>query len=462
MSKRNLIVSLTGVAVLVAGTVPALQASPQGVGRGRSLETPGPAAAAEESYYPQDPADSLYRAAREQLNRDNYRRAAEMFAQVYARYPRSDYAAQALYYQAFALYRNGRDEDLERALGALERLQERYSDSEVALEDAESLQARISGELGRRGYAEEAEETYRRAHREGCTGEDEIRIAALNALLQMSSEQALPILERVLANRDDDECSVELRRKAVFLLSQHVDERTVDILLDLVRNDPDAEIRSQAVFWLSQVHGERTVEALEEILLESESPELQEKAIFALSQHHSSRSGQILRDYAMREDAPLELREKAIFWLGQQHGAENAQFLRELYGSTESSELRKKIIFSLAQMHDRESGRWLLERAADTDESYEVRKSAIFWAGQAGVAIADMAEIYDRLPDREMKEQVIFALSQRHEDEAVDKLLDIARNETDTELKKKAIFWLSQSHDPRVAEFLLELIEGGQ
>ena len=42
---------------------------------------------------------------------------------------------------------------------------------------------------------------------------------------------------------------------------------------------------------------------------------------------------------------------------------------------------------------------------------------------------------------------------------AVERLIEIARNETDPDLKKQAIFWLGQSNDPRAAEFLLELIE---
>ena len=43
---------------------------------------------------------------------------------------------------------------------------------------------------------------------------------------------------------------------------------------------------------------------------------------------------------------------------------------------------------------------------------------------------------------------------------AVDKLFDIAKNETDRELKKKAIFWLGQSDDPRAPAFLERLIDG--
>jgi len=57
-----------------------------------------------------------------------------------------------------------------------------------------------------------------------------------------------------------------------------------------------------------------------------------------------------------------------------------------------------------------------------------------------------------------MKEQLIFVYSQRHESAALDKLIQIAKNEQDKELRKKAIFWIGQSHDPRAAQFLLEII----
>jgi hypothetical protein len=61
--------------------------------------------------------------------------------------------------------------------------------------------------------------------------------------------------------------------------------------------------------------------------------------------------------------------------------------------------------------------------------------------------------------ESEMKEQIIFVLSQRQRDPAaMDKMFDIARNEKDPELRKKAIFWLGQSRDPRVQQFLIDLI----
>ena len=62
------------------------------------------------------------------------------------------------------------------------------------------------------------------------------------------------------------------------------------------------------------------------------------------------------------------------------------------------------------------------------------------------------------MQNREMKEQLIFVYSQRHESAALDALIKIAKTEQDRELRKKAIFWLGQSHDPRAAQVLLEII----
>ena len=77
----------------------------------------------------------------------------------------------------------------------------------------------------------------------------------------MDSGRALPILKQVLQRRD--ECSVELRRKAVFLVSQKRGPDVEDVLLAAARNDPDREVRTQAVFWMSHVNSDRAVTALD-------------------------------------------------------------------------------------------------------------------------------------------------------------------------------------------------------
>ncbi|PYO76360.1 MAG: hypothetical protein DMD67_08810 [Gemmatimonadetes bacterium] len=231
-----------------------------------------------------------------------------------------------------------------------------------------------------------------------------------------------------------------------------------DILLNAARNDPDSECRQQAVFWLSQVGSDRAVAALDSILRTATDPELQDKAIFALSQIRQGRAGEILRNYAANDRSPDEAREKAIFWLGQQRSPENAAFLRALYTRLTGEELKEKVIFSLSQMGGDDNGRWLMEIALSDREPVEMRKKALFWAGQTGTNLDQLVGLYDRMQNQEMKEQLIFVYSQRHEAAALDKLIRIAKTERDTELRKKAVFWLGQSHDPRAVQALMEII----
>lgn len=418
-------------------------------------------------------ADSLYRRAREALGRGDYRNAASLFEQITSRYPKTRYAGDALYFRAFALYRAGDSGDLRAALGSLETLSSKYKESSVQ-GDARTLRVRICGELARRGderCASEVEDIASvsgNAARAGggsrqgtqCPSEDDDddeRIAALNALLQMDADRALPILEKVLARRDA--CSVGLRRKAVFLVSQKGNSRAADILLNAAKTDPDKEVRGQALFWLGQTRDERAVDMLEEVLKNATDGELQDKAIFGLSQHNSDRAQQALRNAALNSSLSRDRREQAIFWLGQKRGGTNATFLRELYEKIDDASLKEKIIFSASQQRSPENKSWMLGIVTNEKESVDLRKNALFWASQnRAVSTDELGKLYDQLRDREMREQVIFALSQRRDGDAIDRMLDIAKNEKDRDLRKKAIFWLSQSKDPRVAKFLEDLI----
>jgi HEAT repeat protein len=409
------------------------------------------------SLYPQDPADGLYREARQQLNRENYRRAAELFQRIREEYRESRYVADSYYWEAFALYRSRDRDDLETALDLLDTQESLFPEA-ATRDDAEELYVRVQGMLAEQGDEESARQITERAQEGTCPeDEDDVRVMALNALLNMDADRAVPILQRVLERRD--ECSVELRRKAVWLLSEQDSRAATRTLLDVVRNDPDREVQEQAVFWLSQVDDEEAVIALDSILMQSDDREIQEKAIFALSQHDSRRAAQSLRRYVERQDVPEELQENAIFWLGQSDSRENFDFLRELYDRVDSRALKDKIIYSISEMDYEEGGEWLLSLALDESEPIKLRKQALFWAGQQDhLPTESLRQLYGDIEDVEMREQVIFVLSQRDERAAVDVLMDIARNETDRELQRKAIFWLGQSDDPRVPDFLLEII----
>jgi len=478
---------------------------------------PGGSMAALLAFQQNDDEEAAYRAAREALTRERFQRAAALFAALRERFPDTRYAPESMYWQAFSLYRLDGQRELRESLRLLEMQLERYPSERVS-DAARDLELRIRSKLGSRGDARAAEQALREAERALAVGhgslsasmvaaeraaiqsemvariaieragmassavaarmadmplvalerdrdrerqeceDDEVKQAAIQALMQMETDRALPILRRVLQRRD--ECSAPLRRQAVFVLSQHRPSEVEDIMLEVVRQDPDPEVQEAAVFWLSQVHSERAVDALAEILSTTDKPELQENAIFALSQHGGPRAAEILRSYALDPSKPERVRENAIFWFSQNPDYADASFLIDLYGELESSDLKEHVFFSVSQLSDPAAIEWILERALDQSESLELRKQALFWAGQhRSVDLARLSGLYARLSDVEMKEQLIFLYSQRSEPEAVDQLIEIARSETDPELRKKAVFWLGQSGDERAIEFLLELVD---
>ena len=410
-----------------------------------------------------DPADSLYRLAREAMSRGDYKRAAELFHLIPQRYPQSAYASQSMYYEAYSLYRSGGEDDLGIARDRLKQLKQK--DAKLWKNDGSALLTRVCGELAKRGDEACAADIETAAQKDppvqsgnGCPSEDDEgddRIMALQALMNMDAERAMPILQKVLARRDP--CSAGLREKAVFLVSQKRTPETASILMNVARTDPSQDVREKAVFWLSQVPGSTGL--LEEILKGNGDENIKEKALFSLSQQHEPRAQQALREFALRDSESGDLREKAIFWLGQGRSTENTEFLRNLYSRLTDQDLKEKVLFSLSQQRGAGNEQWLMNIAVNPKEDVELRKKALFWAGQSGVAIQEFASLYDRMTDAELKEAIIFNLSQRQSDKAaIDKLFDIARNEKDSELRKKAIFWLGQSRDPRVQQFLMDLI----
>lgn len=419
-----------------------------------------------------DPADALWREARRALSDEDWQSAVARFAKVRSSYPKSAYAGDSYYWQAWALYQKGGSDAMRQAAGLLDTQRGDHADaSTVRSGEAQRLSTRIRGALAQGGDADAAAAVARRADaaagRRGdataqaraCPDEEnDDRVAALNALLQMRSDDAMPLLKQVLARRDA--CSETLRRKAVFLVSQKRSTDAADILMDAAQNDPDAETREQAVFWLSQVNSDRATTLLEQILKTSKDETIQDKAIFALSQGKDPKRSTILRDYAAREEAPEHLREQAVFWLGQSRSEENGKFLRDLYGRVQNGDLKEKILFSLSQQRSDVNDQFLLDQAVNPANTIDVRKQALFWAGQnKSVDVARMAALYDKGGDQEFREQVIFVLSQRSRDSAaIDKLIDIAKTEKNRELREKAIFWLGQSRDPKALKALADIV----
>jgi hypothetical protein len=104
----------------------------------------------------------------------------------------------------------------------------------------------------------------------------------------------------------------------------------------------------------------------------------------------------------------------------------------------------------------------LIQIAKDPSTSTGTRKQAVFWLGQAAGEAATSgldSLVYADALDRSVKEQAVFALSQRPREEGVPALIRAARSHKDPAIRKKALFWLGQSEDPRAIALFEELLK---
>jgi len=342
---------------------------------------------------------------------------------------------------AGAAVRAGVDESMRAAGDAIRDASAGLRDADRAMRDAGRDMDRSSRRSGR-------------SSSDCADDDDDVKVIALNALMQMDAERAMPLLKKVMTSRE--KCAEVLRKKAVFLIAQKNTPESADMLVDAARNDPDTDVRKEAVFWLSRVSGEKSAEFLRDVALKPGDVEVRKQAVFSLSQSNTAAARETLRQIASGSGVDAEVRGDAIFWLGQRGSAEDMDFLRALYPKLDSRDLKDKVLYAASRRKG--SGPWLLDIATDPKEPIDLRKQALFWAGQGGAPVEQLVALYDKTTDQEMKKQLVFVYQQRGVGPAFDKLLDIARNEKDTEVRKDAIFWLSRSKDPRATKLIEDLL----
>lgn len=417
----------------------------------------------------EDPADSLYRLARESLNRGEYRRAAQLFNEVTRRFASSGYAQHSAYWEAFARYRLGTTEELKVAMQILEgKGQFKFDPNSLTREsgaDVPSLRARILGTLASRGD-QAAQQALRQQPPQsgGCDKEEvSVRAEALAALGQMDMNAALPTVRKVLANRD--QCTVELRRRALYLLGRDPVEGRLQIMQDVAKNDPDAGIRGDAWGLIGRVGGDQAIPLLEEALRTVNDERTQRSIISALGNVDSDRSRMAVRAIIERSDAPERIRADAVMTLGRTRNermpsAEEFTYLRQLYGKTESARIREAVLSAVSRVPTAENQAFLLGIVRNQNEPASLRSTALQRLVQHdSYKVDDIARLYEVADARSLREQVLYALSRRNEPEAVDKMIEIARKDTDPQIRRTAISLLSRSKNPRAIALLQELID---
>jgi HEAT repeat protein len=417
---------------------------------------------APQAWAPQDPADSLYRQAQQAMSRGDYRRAAGLFKDLPVKQPNSAYAGDALYWQAFSLYRIGGTAELQEALTVLDVRKGKYPSGRSVRGDADpALATRIAGVLSARGLG--GQDLVKRALTEGsgtCDNEDQsVRAEALSALRQTDPEEALAQSKKILVRKD--ECSVQLRRSALWLIANKKDASATATLVGVAKNDPSMDLRSEATGFLGSMGGDDALAALEE-LVKSDDERVQRAAVRALTMHSSPRARVAMRALIENNGANEQLRITAVdAYNSDRSTLDDATWLRGIYPKIESPRIKARIVSTVSRIGGEQNEQWLMSLAKNEDESVDVRQNALNYVART-IDIATLNKFYDGVSARPLREEIIRTLGDRKEPEATDKLFEIARSGTDPQVRRSAINTLTRkaAKDPRTNKLLMDIIGG--
>jgi hypothetical protein len=186
--------------------------------------------------------------------------------------------------------------------------------------------------------------------------------------------------------------------------------------------------------------------------------ETRQNAVFWIGSYDDDVASRTLRDLAGDGSLDEDVRGSAIIALGRDDPSdEDLTWLRRLYPSL-SEKLRSDVFLVVSRSDNPSASRWLADVAANGDETEHAREQAMFWLGQGRGPVADLVGLYPRLHNPELRRHFTFVLSQRHDSEALDKLIDIAEHDSDRDVRRQALFWLGQSKDPRAIAYLRDLV----
>jgi HEAT repeat protein len=142
--------------------------------------------------------------------------------------------------------------------------------------------------------------------------------------------------------------------------------------------------------------------------------------------------------------------ESSVTDLGMVGAREAAEYFLGLARSA-SEQVARKAITPAALADSATVWPQLIELARDRDRPTDVRKPALFWAGQVGeteVLEPVRAIANDASEDESMRKHATFVLSQLPDGAGLPALMDIARNGGTTAVRKQALFWAGQGGAP--------------
>jgi TolA-binding protein len=318
-------------------------------------------------------------------------------------------AEGALYWKAYVLNKLGRSAD---AQAAIDTLRKTYSNSRW-LDDAKALELEVKQSKG--PVSPDAET------------DDDIKLLALNGLMQSDPEKALPLVENLLKGSH----SPNLKRRALYVIAESNTPKAQQMLEQIARGgNPDLQVR--AVQFMSEKRNPNTPKILLEIYTSTSDPAVKRAILDAFSNNRDKE--RLLA--VLKSERDGNLRSQAINRLGDADGQPE---LWQIYQSETTPEGKIAVLNAMHQNGNMEK----LVEVARTDKDPKVRQRAIeaIASQESGSPTSALVSLYSSEQDEHVKSTIIDHLSGRRGD--CKPLVDVAKSEKDIKMKMRLVERLS-------------------
>jgi HEAT repeat protein len=368
---------------------------------------------------------TLYADGTRAVNENRWQDAVRLFNRVAQMH--GEHAEGALYWKAYAENKEGQPAN---ALNTCGELRKNFPSSRW-LNECGALEIEIRGKSGD-PVSPQAEP------------DENLKLLAVNALMQQDQAQAVPILQKILSGNQSD----ELKSRALFVLAQSDSPQAQELIKQTAQGQSGQALQIKAIRMLATGQGRRANDTLASIYQRSSDPHV--KRVILQSYLITGDSSKLLE--VARQETNPELVKTAIQTLGAMSATQD---LLTMYHATSNDETKTDIIHALVASG--RDGATALSKIAESEQNPDLRRNAIRNLGIAGgMSVAPaLVTIYQKNSNAETKRaaaQALFLANDAHD------LVTLARGEKDMELKQYLVQQLSLMHDQEATSYMMEIL----
>lgn len=410
--------ALIVIGVLGAAIAPLVAKEPIAPASEAALTMPGASTPAA----PPDAESDLYNRGTQALDASQWANALATFDQVVPMH--GAHADGALYWKAYALNKLGRRED---SLAALATLEKSYAQSHW-VNDAKALEVEIRQSMGQ-------------AVSPDSVPDEDLKLIAINGLMNSDPERAVPLLEKVLQGNQ----SPKVKQRALFVLAQSSSPQARAVIVSIARGQGDRTLQRRAVEDLGLFGGKESKAELAQIYASTDDIGIKKEILHGFM---ASGDKDRLLTAAKSEKSP-ELRREAVRQLGVMGAGSE---LGQLYQSESNVDIKREIIRAMfvGGQADR------LTALAQTEKDDQLRGEAIRSLGLMGPRSAETLNmLYQSEKSAAIRKEILNAYFLQNN---VPALIKVARTEPDPELRKAAVEKLSIMKSKEASDYMLEIL----